>query len=323
MEPFESLIDPIRAASRSIVRELGFMRPSIAGTDYPASAVHTLIEIDERGQTTAGSLVEILQLDKSSVSRMVGKLVLAGEVREAPSEADKRIKRLILTAKGRRTVASIHAYGQRQVSAALARLSPPQRACVMHGLGAYARALAAERMTGSGDAPASSATEIVAGYQPGAIGRITQMHANYYARHHGFGQVFESKVAAGLADFLGRLDHPDNQLWLAIDHGRIVGSVAIDGEDLGAPNAHLRWFILDEELRGAGVGRRLLSNALAFCDERGFETTQLWTFKGLDAARSLYERFGFILSKQWSGDQWGVALHEQHFVRRHPSARMS
>jgi DNA-binding MarR family transcriptional regulator/GNAT superfamily N-acetyltransferase len=323
MEPFQSLIEPIRAASRTIVRELGFMRPSIAGTHYPASAVHALIELDEKGETTAGSLVEILRLDKSSVSRMVGKLVLAGEVREAPGGPDKRIKRLLLTAKGRRTVAGIHAHGQRQVSAALERLSPSHRASVMQGLGAYARALAAEPMDGGGKTDSPDATEIVAGHLPGAIGRITQMHADYYARHHGLGRVFESKVAAGLADFLGRLDHPDNQLWLAVDHGRIVGSVAIDGEDLGAPNAHLRWFILDEETRGAGVGRRLLSDALAFCDERGFETTQLWTFKGLDAARSLYEQFGFALSKQWSGNQWGVVLHEQHFVRRHPSASVS
>ncbi|WPH96169.1 GNAT family N-acetyltransferase [Klebsiella pneumoniae] len=41
--------------------------------------------------------------------------------------------------------------------------------------------------------------------------------------------------------------------------GKIVGSLAIDGEDLGQQEAHLRWFILDDSCRGTGIGRRLLS----------------------------------------------------------------
>jgi hypothetical protein len=36
------------------------------------------------------------------------------------------------------------------------------------------------------------------GWQPGALGRITEMHALYHAREHGFGAFFESRVAAGL-----------------------------------------------------------------------------------------------------------------------------
>nr|WP_256818260.1 GNAT family N-acetyltransferase [Klebsiella pneumoniae] len=66
---------------------------------------------------------------------------------------------------------------------------------------------------------------------------------------------------------------------------KIVGSLAIDGEDLGQQEAHLRWFILDDSCRGSGIGRRLLSEAMAFCDSRQFSSVQLWTFKGLDAAR--------------------------------------
>lgn len=39
-------------------------------------------------------------------------------------------------------------------------------------------------------------------------------------------------------------------------NGRIVGSVAIDGEDLAPGEAHLRWFILDDGCRGHGVGKK-------------------------------------------------------------------
>ena len=94
-----------------------------------------------------------------------------------------------------------------------------------------------------------------------------------------------------------------------------MGSIAIDGEDLGDGIAHLRWFIVSDALRGTGRGRVLLQDALNFCDERGFEETHLWTFEGLDAARRLYEENGFVLAEEYWGDQWGKKMREQRFIR--------
>ncbi|MES2071132.1 MAG: GNAT family N-acetyltransferase [Pseudomonadota bacterium] len=159
------------------------------------------------------------------------------------------------------------------------------------------------------------ALEIHRGYLPGAIGRISEMHALYYARTVGFGQYFESKVAGGLAEFAGRLEQPRNGLWLALRGGKMVGSIAIDGQDLGADVAHLRWFIVEDQVRGSGLGQRLLSAAMRFCDEQEFAATRLWTFSGLDAARRLYETEGFQLAQQYSDSQWGKEMVEQEFVR--------
>ena len=144
------------------------------------------------------------------------------------------------------------------------------------------------------------------------------MHAAYYSREHGMGGVFERKMAEGLAEFWPRLVNPRNRLWLATtagQNGQIVGSIAIDGEDLGAGQAHLRWFILDDGCRGQGVGSALLRRAIEFVDQGGFTRTVLWTFKGLDAARHLYEREGFHLVEEYAGAQWGVSLTEQRFER--------
>lgn len=153
-------------------------------------------------------------------------------------------------------------------------------------------------------------------YRPGLIGRVAEMHANFYSRHSGFGQFFESKVAAGAPEFTGRLGNSRNAIWVAESAGRIVGSVAIDGEDLGNNEAHLRWFMLDDGCRGGGVGRRLLTEAVDFCDRQNFSAIQLWTFKGLDAARRLYESLGFELTREWEGNQWGSAVIEQQFTRK-------
>ncbi|WP_348640118.1 GNAT family N-acetyltransferase [Rhizobium sp. FKY42] len=141
------------------------------------------------------------------------------------------------------------------------------------------------------------------------------MHALFYSRKSGFGQPFESVVAGGLAEFCGRLNKRINQIWAIVCRGQILGSVAIDGEDLGSDIAHLRWFIVDDSLRGRGAGSRLLDAALDFVDSNGFRETHLWTFSGLDAARYLYESRGFVLMEERSGTQWGSQVLEQRFVR--------
>ena len=122
-------------------------------------------------------------------------------------------------------------------------------------------------------------------------------------------------MAGGLGDFCNRLDHPDNAVWTVMRGEQILGSIAIDGQDLGAGIAHLRWFILDDSLRGSGLGRRLMAQALAFVDARPFLRTDLWTFDGLSAARHLYEAHGFVLAEQRPGDQWGREVLEQKFTR--------
>lgn len=317
MTTHPALVEEIRSASRTMVRELGFMRATLAATDYSPSAVHALLEIEAHLALTAAQLVQLLDLDKSSVSRMVAKLIKAGELVES-ADSDGRVKRLQLTKQGRRTVAAIHAYGRTQVQTALEHLNPSQQQAVAQGLAAYAHALNAHR-TGEGKAPGNP-VEISVGYRPGVVGRVTEMHAAFYARHSGFGQFFESKVASGIAEFVGRLDQPCNNLWVATMNDRIVGSIAIDGQDLGNNQAHLRWFILDDGCRGGGVGRQLLREAVEFCDRFGFEAIELATFKGLDAARRLYEAEGFELTHEQQGSQWGSVVTEQQFTRRRGGA---
>jgi DNA-binding MarR family transcriptional regulator len=141
----QSLIDDIRAASRLMVRELGFMEQTLAATDYPPSAVHTILEIGTRGPLTSADLSDILHLEKSSVSRLVRKLIECGELKESVDADDARIKQLSLTAKGRRTLSALHEFGRRQVSGALERLSEAERRAVRDGLMIYARALKASR----------------------------------------------------------------------------------------------------------------------------------------------------------------------------------
>lgn len=148
-------IEQIRDASRRLVRELGFLRPTLAGTDLPPSAVHALVEIGACGSMTATELCEVLVLEKSSVSRMLRKLVDAGELAERTGGRDGRTKQLSLTARGRATLDRINDFAQRQVAAALEQMSPETRPRLADALASYAGALKASRTAKTGS-PRSS-----------------------------------------------------------------------------------------------------------------------------------------------------------------------
>ena len=290
------------------------MQPTLASTNHSASAVHALLEVDGHENMTSAQLVQRLGLEKSSVSRMLAKLIAAGELYEEADSSDARIKLLRLTEQGRNTVEHIHAFGKTQVQSAFKYLNRSQQQAVAQGLSAYAGALQAHRLNGLASEQ-SSTISLTTGYQPGMVGRITEMHAAFYSANSGFGQFFESQVATGVAEFAGRLHEPCNRVWLAMLNGRIVGSLAVDGQDLGDNKAHLRWFVLDDGCRGSGIGRAMMTEAMAFCDSRGFTEVHLWTFKGLLAARKLYEACGFHLMHEEQGEQWGSTVTEQQFVR--------
>jgi len=47
-------------------------------------------------------------------------------------------------------------------------------------------------------------------------------------------------------------------LWLYVENGRTLASLAIDG-DIASGVAHLRWFSVDDSLRSCGIGRLLMT----------------------------------------------------------------
>jgi len=154
---------------------------------------------------------------------------------------------------------------------------------------------------------------VLTGYLPGALGRIVELHANYYHLDWGFGLFFEARVAKEMSEFLSRFDEACDGFWIISLNDRIEGGIAIDGTKAMTDGAHLRWFILSPGVRGRGFGHRLMEEAISFCRKKGYRKIYLETFEGLHAARHLYEKFGFNLVHQAEGTQWGTKVTEQRF----------
>ncbi len=85
---------------------------------------------------------------------------------------------------------------------------------------------------------------------------------------------------------------PRGALWVARGaDGRVVGSIAAERIDAAAVELHRLY--LDAALRGAGHGRRLLLQALAWARSSGCTQALLWADTRFHDARRFYARLGF------------------------------
>lgn len=155
--------------------------------------------------------------------------------------------------------------------------------------------------------------DITHNLQPGDIGQIVYQHGQLYAKEHGYDFTFEAYVAEPLAQFAKRTNSRE-RIWLAKQGEKIIGSICIC--QFSNTTAQLRWFFVGPEARGCGLGKRLLDDAISFCVAQRYSQINLWTVKGLDAAKSLYLRNGFALSEEKTHKVWGSVHTEQQYTKK-------
>jgi GNAT superfamily N-acetyltransferase len=160
--------------------------------------------------------------------------------------------------------------------------------------------------------PAAAVT-IHTDLRPGDVGAVVRLHGIVYARERGFDPTFEAYVAGPLAEFVCRASVRE-RLWLAERGGAFVGCVAI--VEAAPHTAQLRWYVVAPDARGAGLGTRLLKEAVAFCRAERYADVILWTESALTAAARLYQSVGFRKAEEKPGRMWGVDLVEEKYELR-------
>jgi N-acetylglutamate synthase-like GNAT family acetyltransferase len=139
--------------------------------------------------------------------------------------------------------------------------------------------------------------------RPGDLGGIVAHHGRVYSREYGVDSTFEAMVATSVAE-AGRRGWPTERegIWIVERDGAVAGSLGLTDEgDTGV----LRWFVLDPDLRGRGLGRRLVAELIAKAREVGYERLRLETFSDLRAAAHLYREAGFELVREDTRPRWG------------------
>lgn len=145
---------------------------------------------------------------------------------------------------------------------------------------------------------------------PGDIGYLTYLHGVLYANEFGWDYTFEAYVAGPLAEFAK--SHTDRErIWIVDNDGTVAGSIGI--VEASSDQAQLRWFLLHPGLRGKGIGRHLMHEAVNFCRATGYSKIFLWTESKLTAAAGLYESFGFKVTEETTHEMWGTMVTEQRY----------
>lgn len=279
-------VEPLRQASRQVVRELGMLGDRWLPSRISHSQCHALIELERGGDDSIGvaELATRLNLDKSTLSRTVTALVRAGllEHGEGP---DRRRKPLRLTVAGREKLAAVHRAAGQQVHAALELLAEPERRTVLAGMSSYARALG--RLRGR-RAVTMRSVEPKDDVQVAAIIRRVMSELG--------------AVGPGSAILDPEVDHltsahpaPSAAYWVLEERGgRILGGGGfgpLAGADAAVCEVRKMYFL--PEVRGLGLGRTLLATILDGARTAGYRTAYLETLEHMTTARALYASFGF------------------------------
>lgn len=146
--------------------------------------------------------------------------------------------------------------------------------------------------------------------RPGDIGYVTYLHGALYSKEYNYGLQFESYVAKGLCEFYEKYDPVRSRIWACEHNDRMIGFLLL--MDRGDA-AQLRYFLIEPEYRGIGLGRKLLNLYMDFLHECGYKASYLWTTHELTIAAALYKKLGFQLTEEKESTAFGKPLIEHRY----------
>jgi len=147
--------------------------------------------------------------------------------------------------------------------------------------------------------------------KPGDLGYIIYLHGYLYKKEYNYGIGFESYVAEGLHEFYSHYDPSKDRVWICEHSNRIIGFLLLMHRE--KETAQLRYFLLDPEYRGIGLGKKLMELYMEFYHSCGYRSSYLWTTDELPTAASLYKRYGFQLTQEKESTAFGKSLKEHRY----------
>jgi DNA-binding MarR family transcriptional regulator/GNAT superfamily N-acetyltransferase len=289
----------IRKFNRFYTNIIGLVNQTILESPYSLAEVRVLIEIKMAGECVASDLIRELQIDPGYLSRMLKRFKKEQMIQSTKLVTDGRSQLLSLTEKGMAVITTLSDESTKQIVRILECLPQDDQEKLVHHMEAVQSILSGQEDRSVQIRP----------HKPGDAGFIAYRHGVLYQQEYDLDPVFERYVFAGIARYLE--NRPAGEIWVAECAGQIVGSIAIVGVD--EETAQLRWFLIEPEFRGTGLGKRLMTVAIDYCRQKNFKQVFLWTFLGLDAARHLYKSFGFSPTEQAENNTWKQQLIEERW----------
>jgi putative acetyltransferase len=291
-----SKVHSVRQTSREMVRELGFLNSSrlYHGLSLSHTQIHALLEIEKNKAMTSAELSDLLQLEKSTISRLINSLECENLVSLTKNPEDSRSKLIILTPKGMLTVTEINDKANTQVTNALNKLSHAEQELVEKGLQSYCKALRLTRLLSEYELRLIKPED-----NTGLKDLIVTTLKTFGAARTGFAFQDES-----LNDMYSNYNKPGACYYVIVKNGKVYGGAGIDklkGYSIDKI-AEVQKMYFKEELRGLGFGKHIMGNLLEEAQKMGYKKCYLETLVTMEKANKLYQAVGFELLDKPLGD---------------------
>ena len=147
--------------------------------------------------------------------------------------------------------------------------------------------------------------------KPGDLGYVIYRHGKLYSEEYNYGISFEMYVAEGIHEFYKNYDPSKDCVWIAEYDKKIIGFLLLVHRENN--KAQLRYFFLEKEYRGIGLGNKLMQLYIDFLKAKNYTAAYLWTTNEQTAAAALYTKFGFHLTEEKNSTAFGKPLKEQRY----------
>lgn len=97
------------------------------------------------------------------------------------------------------------------------------------------------------------------------------------------------------------IEHSFKAFWCMFDDEKVIGAVGV--KELDGASCELKSLYLLEKYHGMGYGKRLLSKAIAYAKEAGYEKMYLDSLSTSTKAIGLYRRFGFTDTERYNENE--------------------
>jgi DNA-binding MarR family transcriptional regulator/GNAT superfamily N-acetyltransferase len=266
----------VRSFNRTVTQRVGALTDDFLGRGRPLGEARLLYEIGCDGAEVRDLRVR-LDLDSGYVSRLLRALEREGLVRNDPSRLDARVRRVTLTSKGRREVAELDRRSDAFATSVLAPLSPTQRKSLTAAMAKVERLMCA------------SAIRIEAEAADGTDARWC-LERYFLELADRFEAGFDP--ALSISASVDELTPPAGVFLVARLGGRPRGCGALKRKDRKIGEIKRMW--VSSDLRGLGVGRRILAALEAHARKFGLHTLRLETNRTLEEAQALYRGCGYV-----------------------------
>jgi DNA-binding MarR family transcriptional regulator/GNAT superfamily N-acetyltransferase len=290
-----TMVGQVRRFNRTVTTQVGALSDRYLGFDRPLGEARLLWEIGPDG-CEVRTLRSRLELDSAYVSRLLRSLEAAGLVAVDVNAADRRSRIARLTAAGRAERALLDRRADDLAAALLEPLDADEQRDLVASMRRVERLLTASALdVRATDPEHPDAQRCLAAY----FAELNRRSAVPY------------DPAAGVSAEPHELRPPAGVMLVAYLHGDPVACGALKHYPDGATDIKRMW--VADELRGLGIGRRLLDALEARVRADGSRGVRLETSGDLEEAIALYRSSGYVQVAAFNDEPFADHWFEKRF----------